>query len=830
MVLICLRRVWFLLFCFFACSYGNAQSVRLNELLASNHTGHTDAEGDADDWIELYNSDSIAVDLAGYFISDNVNKPYKWQIPAGSASSTTIEAGGFLLLWADDEQEEGATHLPFKLDAAGEHVLLTSPDSVLLDWIGFGQQTTDVSLARLPDGTGDWILCTVPTPNVSNGSSSGAPLTDTPIASVSSGRFSQAIQVHFTSTTPGAEIRLTFDGTVPDESDSLFTQPIDIQSTAVVRARAFAPEYLPGLSSTNSYLFIPKHTFPVISLVFNPVDFFDTLTGIYTQAIEFTNVEVPVHATWLEPDGSVGFEADLAVETFGNGSLTLPQKSLLLKAKSAFGAQEIEYQVFPDLPQDEYKSIVLRNSGQDWGVTMFRDALVGSLARDIKDVEPMTGTLPLAFQSFKPSVVYLNGQYWGIHNVREQQNKSFIGRHFDVDTDSIDYIEFYGTALEGDSVEWQDFWQWVTNEHFESDQKFNELAQKNDMANFTDYCVFQIVADNVDWPGKNWRRFKSHEAGARWQWIPYDFDLSFGLMTTDFAWNTGFAGQNAFARALDSLSSFWATADWQTVILRRALENQHYRQYFLNRTADLLNTVFEKGRVLTRIDSFRNMYLPEIDRHFERWYFSPGWIPYWEENLHRMSQFAEMRPDFCFDHVLETFPEAQGVANVSLAVEPPGAGKLEWSTLQFDSTHLPWHGRYFNGIPIPVQATAQPGWSFAGWSAPDWGNADSLSILLNGDLQLTAYFVQDSVPLDTEEAVVFFRLMPNPAGRTMQIASEQPFQQVAFYDVLGIRRKTLHFDNVQSAPLALDELPAGVYWAEVTFGTGQKGWKRFVRN
>ena len=831
MALLCSRLYWLIPACILTCSSLSAQSIRLNEFVASNHTGHTDAEGDPDDWIELYNPDTAAVDLAGYFISDNVNQPYKWQIPVGSPAGTIVEPGVFFLLWADDEPEEGATHLPFKLDAAGEHLLISSPDSILLDWLSFGQQTTDVSLARQPDGMGEWIISPTPTPGVSNSFSTGMPLTDVPLASVSSGRFAQTFTVHFSSTTPGAEIRLTFDGAMPDETDSLFTQDIEVQQTTIVRARAFAQNYLPGRTATYSYLFIPEHTFPVISLVMDPVDFFDTLTGIYAQAIELTDIEVPVHATWLETDGSIGFEADLAAETFGNGSLTLPQKSLLLKAKSAFGAQEIEYQLFPELPQEEYKSLVLRNGGQDWCVTMFRDECIGSLGRDIKDVEPIVGALPLAFQSFRPSVVYLNGQYWGIHNVREQQNKSFISRHFDLDTSEIDYIEFYGTALEGDSVEWQTFWQWVSDGSFENDLKFNELAQKNDMANFTDYCIFQIVADNVDWPGKNWRRFKSRGLDARWQWLPYDFDLSFGLMNTDFSWNTGFAGQNAFARAIDSLASFWATADWQTVILRRALENQSYRHYFLNRTADLLNTIFEKNRVLSRIDSFQNMYWPEIDRHFERWFFSPGWVPYWEDNVKKMSNFAAMRPDSCFDHVMETFPEAEGVATVILGVEPPGAGSLHLSTLQFDSTHLPWQGRYFEGVPVPIKATAKPGWTFSGWSRSDWGNSDSISLLLNGDLELTAYFIQDSLPVDTDSAVLFFRLTPNPASRVMQIESHQPIRQVVFYDVLGVRRREISFEiqGVTSAPLPLDDLPAGVYWAEAVFATGKKGVKRFVK-
>jgi uncharacterized repeat protein (TIGR02543 family) len=416
--------------------------------------------------------------------------------------------------------------------------------------------------------------------------------------------------------------------------------------------------------------------------------------------------------------------------------------------------------------------------------------------------------------------------------VREQQNKNFISRHYDEDGDEVDFIEFYGTALEGDSIGWQTFWQWLSDNHFQNDEKFKELAQKNNMPNFTDYCIFQIVSDNVDWPGKNWRRFQSHNPETPWEWLPYDFDLSFGLMNTDFSWNTGYAGQNAFARAVDSTFSFWATAEWQTLVLRRAMENQHFRNYFFNRTADLLNTVFEKNRLLVRLDAFESRYEPEIERHYERWFFSPGWLSYWKTNVQRMRDFSYSRADQCFQHVTQTFPEAEGVAAVILRVDPPDAGMLHFSTLQFDSAQLPWQGRYFKGIPIPVKAIAKPGWTFAGWSAAALGTSDSISLALTGDLDLTAHFVMDSLPLDTESAVTWFQMFPNPAGRIMQISSHLPIKQVMLYDALGVRQRdfSLGAGGVTLAPLQLDELPPGIYWAEAVFVSGRRSIQRFVKS
>ena len=123
--------------------------------------------------------------------------------------------------------------------------------------------------------------------------------------------------------------------------------------------------------------------------------------------------------------------------------------------------------------------------------------------------------------------------------------------------DEADLIDFYGNALTGDSIAWFEFWNWLNANHFHDQQNFELLRQKTDLDNFADYCILEILSDNVDWPTKNWRRMRPRTPDGRWYWLPYDFDLSFGLFSLDGQWNSGFAGQNAFARALDSTSMAW---------------------------------------------------------------------------------------------------------------------------------------------------------------------------------------------------------------------------------------------------------------------------------
>lgn len=155
-----------------ACSSSDTKSVdyasvklKINELQASNQVTITDENGEADDWIELYNGGKEDLDLEGYYVSDSKNNPTKHQLPMG----VTVAAGGVVLLWADGTPEQGASHLPFKLSSSGEHVLISAPNANELDSTDFATGTAGYSYARHPDGTGAFDWCATPTPGELNG-------------------------------------------------------------------------------------------------------------------------------------------------------------------------------------------------------------------------------------------------------------------------------------------------------------------------------------------------------------------------------------------------------------------------------------------------------------------------------------------------------------------------------------------------------------------------------------------------------------------------------------------------------------------------------------
>ncbi len=796
----------------------SAQPLKINELMAINQSSISDHNGDWDDWIELYNASPDTLQVAGFFLSDKPDQPFRWQIPGSDTALTKIPPGGYLLIWCDGSPTEGLLHANFKLDGDGECLSLSAPDSTLLDHVCFEQQTPDISWSRITDGGPEWQATYPATPGTNNSSSGQViPFAQIPFASLPGGFYGDSIVVQLTSNTPNARIYVRFDGENPDDNDYLYQHPLVITTNTTLRARAFADGHYTSPVATYHYFIQSPGTFPTIALSFDPDDFFDSITGIYTNYSTLYDEERPVYMEWFEPDGSPGFAGKLKVELQGIASLANPQKSLLLKSENG----SMNYPFFQTPNASGLDRLILRNSGQDWNVTMFRDAFTTDLGQHYRDLQPVLDTLHLQFQAFRPGLVYFNGQFQGIHNVREAINARFLEQHYGaIDPD---LIEDYNKVMVGDSTAWMQFLQWLMVQRCVTNADFDSLATRTDMANFTDYAIYQIVTDNMDWPIKNWRRFRERTPNSKWIWLPYDFDLSTGLLTSSGGWNTGFAGQNAFERALDSTFTYFSSPDWSTLPLRRALENQRYRVRFLNRFADLMNTVFRYERVEARLDSFKALYAPEITRHSTRWGGGAWFVPIWEENVEKMAAFWQNRPQYCFQHAVETFPDqTTGTTQVTLAVHPPGAGTLRWSTLQLDSLHLPWTGTYFKGVPIPVRAIAQPGWHFVRWSELAWGTEDSIHVLLPPDAHIVAEFARDSLISDTsEEYLPLITVQPNPSDDFFRIETEQIPDQWFLYDAAG-RSVATPAVWTTGAPgqyeLRLHHLPDGVYTVVFYFG------------
>ncbi|MBK8562718.1 MAG: CotH kinase family protein [Saprospiraceae bacterium] len=732
--------------CLMAFGWGFSQPVFINEFLASNTTGLTDEAGQHDDWVELYNASGSPVDVGGMHLTDNLAQPAKWEIPATNHAATTIQPNGFLLIWLDGEPAQGVLHANFKLSAGGEELGLFAQDGSQVDALSFGPQTANMSYGRNTDGGTAFQFFTTPTPLASNGGTTGGSFAEAPAVSLAGGFYNGNIEVALT-TPAQAQIRFTLDGSEPDANSTLYDTPLGLSQNTTLRARAFALGHLPSPVTTHTYIFDETHAMPVVALSFRPEDFFDPATGIYPNYGQ--DWGRPVQVEFFEEDGRLAFSQAATAEVHGTGSSQFSQKSLKIKALANNGDGYFQHTIFPDQPFDEYKNLLLRNAGQDWNVTMLRDGFVASLAADLSDLDGILAKPKLHLQAFRPGVAYLNGQYWGIHNLQEQMKADYVAQHFNLNENEFDLIENDAEVVAGDMERWEDFVNFLNNHSFFNEEHYKQLQIRLDLPHFMDYTAFNIIADNADWPGNNLRRWRERNGNdARWRFLSFDFDLSFGLLKIEginLLFNTGDASANSLARALDASSNNWPNPWWTTLPLRKAMESPDFRHGFINRSADFLNVLFAPERVANRMDEFEAMYAPEIQRHFDRW--SQGWNP-WSDNLLIMRRFGAERPAFVRQHFVDFFDEITGTASVSLSAEPANGGGIHISTIDLPPSKLPWSGTYFKGVEIPISAAPAPGYVFQKWSDAMLGTDASKSLMLSEDISLTAIFEKGSTATD----------------------------------------------------------------------------------
>lgn len=625
-------------------------------------------------------------------------------------------------------------HTNFKINSAGETLTLSDSSGTILDQINTGVIPSDISRGRQPDGSDFWFCFNQPTPGDSNTTTGFIGLAEEPQFGLPSGFYFNGITVSLSSNSVTAVLRYTTDGSEPSENSPLYTIPININQTTVLRARSFESGFLPSTTMSNTYFINETAFLPVISLSSNPDNFWNEQTGIYVlgpnaspdfpyfDANFWEDWERPVHIEFFEPDGVLGFSIDYGVKIFGGWSRGFPQKSLALYARGEYGFGEINYQIFNNKPIDTFESIILRNSGNDWNVTQFRDAMITGLVAE-------TG---VDIQAYRPVIVYINGEYWGVHNLREKINENYIASNHEVDPDNIDLLENDGSVILGDASRYHQLIDFLSTYDLTISGNYDQVKSYMDVDNFINYQITEIYCDNTDWPGNNLKFWRARTPDGVWRWLLYDTDFGFGLYD-----EYGYS-HNTLEFATEENGPSWPNPPWSTFIFRKLLENQDFRYDFINRFADFLNTYFSSSVVLNKINYLKSTLNAEMDRHFTKW---GGSMVEWSNNIQRLQTFANLRPSQVRLHIINKFG-LSGTSQLSMDVLPAGSGKIRVNTVIPES--YPWTGFYFNDIPIKLTAFALPGFRFLRWEGISQPDTANITLVLNDNLSLTAIFEADT--------------------------------------------------------------------------------------
>jgi hypothetical protein len=535
---------------------------------------------------------------------------------------------------------------------------------------------------------------------------------------------------------PSAKVYYTIDGKKPRPSSSmLYDGPITIRQSTIVRAIAVS-EGKRSLPISHTYFIDePATDFAVVSLGIPPDDLFHPLTGLFVRgenAIDtiwslpganfWSRSEIDINTEIFEADGTCVFRSGTGFRLFGGMSRLFPQKSMTIVARGKYGDRKIYYPVFGKEGKKKYDFLVFRNSGSDFGKTHFRDAFMTSL------VEGMD----LETQDYRPAHLYINGDYWGIYNIREKINRYFVEDHSEYDRDSIDLMEHRSNRKRGSKIHYLRMLRYLETHDMSDPAHYAYIKTQMEVENFMNYQIAQIYFDNQD-AGGNIRYWRPQTPDGRWRWILYDTDWGFGLHDPMAFQN------NSLAFHTEPDGPAWPNPPWSTFILRKLLENPEFEQEFITRFADYLNTNFAPKRVLERIDYFEALLRPEIQRQFDRWKLSAD---EWEEQLAQLRNFARQRPEFVRMHLMERFDLGRQRA-FSLAVTSGGRVILN-DHLDVDSTG--YTGQFFAKLPVRLQAIPERGYRFSHWEGLDITEGD-LTLEMIRDFNLTAVFEPYNHPL-----------------------------------------------------------------------------------
>lgn len=588
----------------------NLRRVYINEVSAG--TSRTvDGEGLQPEWLEIVNRSGETVDLSGWGLSDNANRPRKWQFPNGAQ----IAPGEYLLIKLGTEGKSlGSYEAGFGvslLTGAEETLTLCTPDGVIVDRMPLPVQYASISYGR-QEGKSGFFYMPKPTPGARNHETAYPLRTEAARASLPGGLYDAAVTVEL-SAPEGATIRYTTDGAAPTSSSPVYEGPLTLSDTTVLRTRVWRDGEYPSPIATQTFFVGVSHTMNVMSLVMDPADLWSQEKGLYVLG---------PHALEQSPYGSIDRGANFwmtwektgSIEYYGTNGETLlhqgagirlhgqysrsePQKAFKVIARAEYGGDNrFRYPLFSKRDYTEYQSFVLRSSGSDGDKTRMRDSLLTSLAEN----------LGVMYQETELCVVYLNGQYWGQYNLRERINAYSVCQWEGwTDPANVDLVKANSNVLQGSDESYQAMLTWVKKNGIKNEAAYEKVCSVVDIENFIDYICLEMWTGNTD--TLNVKRYRNAvEGDGKWRWIFFDLDWAF------------YTDTNSVNRWVDpkGMGNSFRTDNALFVAL---MKYEPFYDRFLTRLGQLMATDLTTRNVVDKVNERLALLKPEMPMHMEAW-------------------------------------------------------------------------------------------------------------------------------------------------------------------------------------------------------------------
>ena len=723
--------------------------VVINEVTAANYSHTQDNFGEYDDWIELYNTSGTAVDLSGYYLSDRINNNTKYQIPEGCV----IEPFGHKLFWCTrmDTDEGGIYHTTFKLtQCKPEPVVFSDPGGNIIDLFEYAfTNQMNHSMGRYPDGGEDWVVYLDPTPGTANTEQPYKPYPKKPEVSHEAGFYEGSITVTITTDEPDAVIHYTLDSTTPTEDSPVYTSPVTIAETTVLRTVAVSPDPLvpSGFIETNTYFINENFTVPVVSLVSD--EMLILLGGLQIEPVGSFE--------YFDANGVFRDEGVGEYNKHGNDSWAYPQRGLDWITRDEFGYNDaIHHRIFRGKSRDSFQRLMVKAGANDnypfENGGHVRDFYVQSLSQMAGlDMDERTGEF---------CIVYANGEYWGLYDIREKvDDKDFTDYYYGQKREDVDFLKTWGGtwANYGNFEDWIDVRTFILENDMTDPAIYAEVKSRYNTMSLIDYFVmnsYVVAADWLNWNTGWWRGHNPEGGALRWRYILWDMDAVFGHYTN----YTGIPDQSAAADICFPEALGNPGGQGHVPIFNALAQNEEFTADYVNRMADLSATYFSCEFMQHHLDSLVNFMIPEMPRQIERW---GGTYEGWEAAVDEIRDFIQTRCEELNENILGCYEDLSGPYDVTVTTDPPNSGHVRVNTMV--QQDFPFTGNYFGGVTQSYEAIDRPGFEFSHWTVNgatvDPGtDVAEISFELTQNTQLTAHFE----PLFVYE--ITFEVIPENAG------------------------------------------------------------------
>lgn len=760
-----IQRLSLTLIFFVGFTLSQTPNIIINEFLTSNaHINYDPDYKNYSDWFELYNNENYPINLNGYYLTDDLTNPTKW----GITNDITIEANDYLVFWADNEDDW--IHTDFKLNVDGEQIGIYTSDGSIVDTVTYKSQQADVSYGRNTNNENEWLYYSNPTPGTINNTIGYTEIVNCslPMFSVNSGFYANDISLKIT-VDQDSEIRYTLDGSEPDENSEKYTTPINIsdrtgdpnyfseiptninpwslihswtpplgevRKATIVRAKVFATGKVPSKIVTSTY-FVGQElknaysTIPVISLVTDEKHFFSDTAGIYVPGQTNGNYEQdwtrPVEIQFFDENGNLEISQEVDIRIQGSSSRHMPQKALHVIARSKYGKSTIDYPFFKNTKSKankltSFKRFMIRAWGYPtWGTGMINDALSQtSYAESSLDI-----------QDYRPTIVFINGEYWGLQEIREaNKNPYYFEEHYGIEKDNPGVDILVGGANqyyidEGDDVHWKNMMNFIFNNDLSVTQNYKYIKTQMDVHNFVDYIGHCIYFGKTDWPVQNEAFWRSKTEDGRWKWIQYDMDMCLSSLNYNMIDHVINGGTNHEPHP----------------ILVHLIKNQQFKIKFINWYLDRINSDFKSEILHKNYNKILNDIYPYLDEHQNRWVLSKSNFGTFTAFIR---DFISKRPSG-MQSLLKSYFDLGDLNTVILGLKEGGIVKI--NSLQIDEdtpgymeNKKEWLGKYFEDVPILLTAIPNEGYTFDHWEGPVDSQSDSIGFYLDKNMWLAAVF------------------------------------------------------------------------------------------